>query len=112
EAENPSAGRDADESDVALRPVPQHFGDATLHLAADIHAPRAAIDVPEREAGIGDGRVIEDRNEPRRIGHHGAVEQGLVAVQQTDEIDVAIEVIGFALEMAEHALNLSLEAVG
>jgi hypothetical protein len=66
--------------------------------------------VTEGEAGIGDGRVIEDRYEARRVGHHGAVEQCLVPVRKTDEIDVAFKIVGLRLQMLHHALDLPVEA--
>ena len=53
----------------------------------------------EGEAGIGDGRVIEDRYEARRAGHRGAVEQCLVPVRQTDEIDVAFKIVGLRVDV-------------
>ena len=73
-----SSGRD---TPIPLRPVAQYLGNAALHCTREVHAARAPVDVAEGEAGIGDGRVIEDRDEPRRIGHHGPVEQRLVPVR-------------------------------
>ena len=46
----------------------------------------------ELETGFPDGRVIHDRQKPRRIGHHSPIEERLVMVEEIDQIDVAIEV--------------------
>jgi hypothetical protein len=75
EAENAPPCRNADEAHVPRRPVAQHLGDAAFHLARDVHAARVAVDVAEREAGVGDGRVIDDRHETRRIGLECAVDR-------------------------------------
>jgi hypothetical protein len=111
ETENPPAGRDADEAHIAFRPIPQDLRDTAFHVARDIHAARAPVDVSEGEAGIGDRRVVEDRHKARRVGHDGAVEQRLVPVRQPDQIDVAFEVGRFCIEMTHDALDLPVEAL-
>ena len=109
EAEDAPAGRDADEAHVPLGPVAQHLGDAALHLARDVHAARAPVDVAEGKAGIGNSRIIEDRYEARRVGHDRAVKQCLVPVRQTDQIDVALEIRRLRVEVLHHALDLPVK---
>src|SRR5262249_408099 len=72
ETENAPARRDANEADVPLRPVAHYFSDASLHLARDVHAARAPVDVAECEASLGDRGVINNRHKARRIGHERA----------------------------------------
>jgi len=54
---------------------------------------RAAIDVAEGEAGIGDSRIVENWYEARRIGHNRAIEQGLIPIGQADKINVSLKVV-------------------
>ena len=63
----------------------------------------------EGEAGVGDGRVIEDRYEARRIGHHRAVEQRLVSVRQADEIDIAFKIVRLRIQVLHHAFDLPVK---
>jgi hypothetical protein len=111
EAQDASPRGHADEADVALGPVAEHLGDAALHLPRDVEAARAAVDVSEREAGVGDGRVVEDRQKARRVGHHRAVEERLVPVRETDEIDVPLQIARLRLEVVHDPLDLPLEAL-
>jgi hypothetical protein len=57
----------------------------------------------ELEAGFRDGRVVDDREKARRIGHDGPIEERLVMVEQVDEIDVAIEVGVLVAELHHHS---------
>ncbi len=111
ESENAPAGGYADEAHIPRRPVSQNVRDASLHIAVDVHAARAAIDVAEREASVGNGRVIDNRHEPRRIGHERVIEQRLVPVREPDQIDVALEIARLGLEVLQHTLALSIEAL-
>ena len=111
EAENALARGGADEAHVRLRPVAQDLLHPPLVLDREIHAARAAEDVAELQAGLADGRVVDDRQEARRIGHRGAVEQGLVVVEQVHEIDVAVEIAGLVPELLQHALELDVLAL-
>src|SRR5205807_5706863 len=106
-----AARRDADEAHVAPRPVAQHFRDAALHLAGDVHAARTAVDVAEGEAGIGDRRIVEDWHEARRVGHHGAVEERFVSVSKANQIDVTFQIRRLRLEVSRNALDLSVEGL-
>ncbi len=64
----------------------------------------------EGEACVGDGRVVNNRHEPCRIRHERAVEERLVAVRETDQIDVALEITRFGVEVLHYTLELSIEA--
>ncbi len=111
EAKDAASCRNADETYIPLRPVAQYFGDPSLHLACDIHASRAAKDVAEGEAGIGDGRVVEDWYEACRIGHKCAIEQGLIPIGQADKINVSFKVVRLAIKVSQHALDLPVERI-
>ena len=80
EPQNAPASGDANGADIGHRPIAQHLDHAALHVARDIHAKRTPIDMAELEAGLGNGRVIENGDEARRIGHHHVIEEGLVAI--------------------------------
>ena len=80
-------------------------------MAGEVHAASAPVDVAKRQAGIGDGGVIDDRHEARRIAHQRLEEQRLVAVAQAHEIDVALEVAGLGVEMPHHPLDLSVQGL-
>jgi hypothetical protein len=105
-AENAPARRDADEADVPLRPVAHHFGDPALHLARDVHAARAPVDVAECEASLCDRGVIDDRHKARRVGHESAIKERLVPVRQADQIDVTLKVGRLRVQVIHHAFEL------
>ena len=77
-----------------------------LSVDGHVHAARAAEDVVELQAGLADGRVVDDRQEARRVRHQGAVEQRLVLVEQPDQVDVAIEIGGLVSELLKDAPQL------
>ncbi len=106
EAQDALAAGHADEANVLLGPVAQDLLHASLVVDGDVHAARAPEDVVELQAGLADGRVIDDRQEAGRIRHQGAVEQRLVLVEQPDQVDVAIEIGGLVSELLKDAPQL------
>ena len=89
-----------------LGPVAQDLLHASLVVDGDVHAARAPEDVVELQAGLADGRVVDDRQEAGGIRHQGAVEQRLVLVEQPDQVDVAIEIGGLVSELLKDAPQL------
>ena len=77
-----------------------------------MYIPRGApVDVAEGQARLRDRRVVEDRHEAHRIGHHRAVEQRLVPVQQADQIDVPLKVGRLGFQVPHHPFNLPVQAL-
>ena len=66
----------------------------------------------ELEAGLADGRVVDDRQKARRVGHDGPIEERLVVVEQIDQVDVAIEVGGLVAELHHDAAQLQVLGLG
>ena len=66
----------------------------------------------ELQAGLGDGRVVHDGQEPRRVRHQRAVEERLVVVQQADQVDVALQVGGLVPELLQDAAELEVLRLG
>ena len=62
------------------------------------------------EAGVGDRGVINDRDEPCRVRHERAVEERLVAVGESDQIDVAFQIGRLCLKVTHDTLGLPIEA--
>ena len=54
QAQNPAAGRGADDSHVLDRPVSQTSRTRPLCFGRQVHAPRTAEDVPEFQASLAD----------------------------------------------------------
>jgi len=110
--ENAASIRDADEPDILLRPVSQNL----LHLTAaryrQVHAAGLAIDVAELETGLPDGRVIDDGQKARRIGHYGPIEKRLVVIEQIGQIDVSIKVGVLVAELPHHPAQLYVQGLG
>jgi hypothetical protein len=75
-----------------------------------VQAARAAEDVPELQAGLADRRVVDDRQETRRVGHQHLVEERLGGVEQLDQVDVAFQVGGLLAELLRRAPDLGLLA--
>ena len=112
ETEDAAAIGDADESNVFLRPVSQDLLDLAAARHREIHAARLAVDVTELEAGFADGRVIDDRQKARRVGHDRPIEERLVMVEQIDQVDVAVEVGGLVTELHHHPAQLQIFGLG
>lgn len=72
-AEYPPAGGGANHPNVFLRPVAQDFLHMPLVFEREIHASRAPEDMAEFQAGLGDGRVVKDRQEPGGVRHYHLV---------------------------------------
>ena len=78
---------------------PRSFG-------ADEHAARPLEDMPELLARQTDGGRIDDRRHLVGMVDQDAKEQRLVAVMQRSQIDVLLQVRGFAAEILQHTLDL------
>jgi hypothetical protein len=59
-----------------------------------------------------DGRVIHEREKPRRIGHDGPIEKRLVMFEQIGEVDVAIEIRPLMPELHHHSIELNVLRLG
>jgi hypothetical protein len=68
--------------------------------------------VAELEARFADGRVVDDRQKPRRVRHDRPVEQGLVVVEQVHQEDAAVEVAGLVTELHHHPPELEIFGLG
>ena len=80
-------------------------------LKGDIQAARPAEDVPELQTCLADGRIVDDRQEPGRVGHQHLVEERLVRVKQLDQINVPFEVGGLLAELLQGAPHLGFFGV-
>ena len=67
--------------------------------------------MPELQARLADRRIVDDRQEPGRVGHQHLVEERLVGVEQLDQVDVPFEVGGLLAELLQGALHLGLFGV-
>ncbi len=101
-----AAVRDADESNVFLRPILQNV----FHLATprdrQIHATRLAVDMTEFHACFADGRVVNNREKARRVRHDRCVEERFVVVEQIHEINITVEIGILLAQLHHHALQL------
>src|SRR3989475_2731035 len=111
ETEDALATCDHDAADVALRPVADDLAKTALPFDGEVEAARPAEEVAELLAGLADRRRVDDRHEPRRIGHEDAIEERFVRVLQLREIDVALEVGRLAVELREGSPQLRVEIV-
>ncbi len=101
-----AAVRDADESNVFLRPVFQNL----FHLATprdrQIHAARLAVYMTEFQTRFADGRVIHNREKARRVRHDRCVEERFVVVEQIHKINITVEIGILLAQLHHHALQL------
>ena len=80
-------------------------------LQRDVQAARPAEDVPELQACLADRRIVDDWQEPGRVGHQQLVEERFIGVEQLDQVDVPLEVGGFLAELLQGALHLGFFGV-
>src|SRR4029077_1573186 len=102
QSKNATAVGHTNEPNILLWPVFQDL----LHLAAvfdrEIHAACVSVDVTELQTCFSDGRVVDDRQKPRRIGHDRAIEERLVMVEEIDQVNITLEVHGFVAKLHQH----------
>ena len=101
---------DANHTDVLDWPVAEHFAHMALARDREIHAARAAEDVAEFQAGLADGRIVNDWEKARRVRHHRPVKQRLIMIEQVRQIDVTVEVGGLVTELHHHPPQLKVLA--
>ncbi len=83
--------------------------DPTDVIGRDPDAARTPEDVAELLAGEADRRCVDDRQELLEVLDEEAVEQGLVAVLECGQADVALEVIGLAPDVLEFEGDLLVD---
>jgi hypothetical protein len=67
--------------------------------------------VPELQTRLADRRVVDDRQEPGRVGHQHLVEERFVSVEQLDQVDVPFEVGRLLAELLQGAPHLGFFGV-
>ena len=65
----------------------------------------------ESEAGIGDGGIVDNRHEARRVRHQRFVEQRLVTVAKAHQVDITFKVTGFLFQMPHDPLHLPFDGL-
>ena len=78
-------------------------------VGRDPDAARTPEDVAELLARETDGRRVDDRQELLEVLDEDPVEQGLVAVLERGQADVALEVVGLAPDVLELERDLLLD---
>ena len=92
-----------------LRPVPQDLRDPAALAQADKHPARPAIDGAVFETRLTDGRGVDQRHRLLDVIEDEAVKQHLVAVLESGQVNVFLNVVRFAAERVERALQLLLD---
>ena len=82
-------------------PVLQDLFDASLVMQRHVEAPGFPVDMLEFLARLTDGRSVNNRHHLFDIVHHDAIEQVLVPVLQSDQVQVAFEIRWFLADVAE-----------
>src|SRR5262249_27678378 len=108
ETENPTTGSETDHPDVLLRPVLEHLLHPPLVLEREIESSRPPEDMSEFQARLRHRRVIEYRQESRRIGHHDLVEERLIGFEQPDQIDGPLQIRRLGAQLLHDPLDLRL----
>ena len=103
---------DHDEPDVLVRKVSQAVGNPVDVVGCEPDAAHVAHDVAVALARLADGRRIDDGHELVKVLHQHAVEEHLVAVEQTCETDVLLEVDRFLANVLELELHLLPDRLG
>ena len=92
ESENALVVGDNDQTNLgAARCIAQQFRNSRRVLGGDPCAARAAPDLTPALARLADGWRVDDRQELFNVLNKEAIEEGLVAILQRGEADVALE---------------------
>ena len=92
ESENALVVGDNDQANLgAARCIAQQFRNSRRVLGGDPCAARAAPDLTPALARLADGWRVDDRQELLNVLNKEAIEEGLVAILQRGEADVALE---------------------
>src|SRR5207249_3995670 len=92
ETQNALAIGDDDHANIVVRPVRKDLADMATLGGRYIEPSRTTEDVPILLAGLPDRRRIDDRHQLRQMVDKHVVEQRLIAVLETDEAIVPIEI--------------------
>ena len=111
QTEDAFAVGDDDDADVGERPVAEQFRHPAAVVGGDVDAARPPEDVAELHAGLTHGGGVDDGHQFVDILEQHPVEQGLVAVLEGDQGDVAVQVGGVLAQVLEHPLHLLLHGV-
>ena len=106
EAEDALAVGDDDDADVAMGPILQDLPDSPAILEGNIEPARAAENVAVLLAALAHRRGVDDGHHLVEVVHDHPVEQVLVAVLQRDQIDILLDVGGFAANVFQHPHRL------
>jgi hypothetical protein len=109
EAEDALAIGDHHELDLRQGAVGEDLVDCADCVGVHIDAAGAAHDVRQLLAGLTDRRGVDDRKHLGEILRQQSIEQRLVAVEQAEEEEVALEVVGLASIAVERAADLLLD---
>ena len=92
-----------------MGPVAKDLCDPAPVVAADEEAARAPEDRAVVDAGLPDGRRVDDGDDLLQVVDHHPVEEHLVAVLQVDEVDVLLDRVRLAAQGGEGPLLLLLD---
>ena len=109
QAEDPLVVGDDDQPDLVERGVAQDLGHAVDVVRRDPDAARTAPQVAEVLARTADGGRVDDREQLLEVVQQHAVEEGLVAVMQGRQADVALEVVRLAPDVLELQRDLVVD---
>ncbi len=91
ETEDALPVRGHDHGNLVRRPVAKHLAHPAAVVSRDVQAAGASVDVTEEPTRLPDRRGVDDRHHRGDVIHHGAVEEGFVAVLERREVDVFLE---------------------
>jgi len=100
---------DHDQPDVLVGIVAQAIGDPVDVFRREPDAAHVAHDVAVALARLADRRRVDDRHQLLQVLDEHAVEEHLVAVQQTREPDVLLQVEGLRADVLQLELRLLLD---
>ena len=111
DAEDPLPVGHHDHVDVPVRAVAEELGDGVPKRIGDEQPPRPPVDVAEFLAAEGDDRRVHVGHQLLHVLEDQRVEQYLAAVLERPQEDVALEVVGLALERPVRPDDLLLEGL-
>ena len=111
EAENALAVGDHNDFHVTRRPVVQDFFHLPAIIAGNVKSARPAENMAELLTRPADRRRVNNRHQLFQIVHDHAIKQHFIPVLERDNLDVALQVAGFAAEVFHHAPCLLLHGL-
>lgn len=96
---------------IVERPVTEQFCHSSLVAGGDVNTAWPPEDMAKLQAGLPDGGRVNDGHQLLDIIEQYPVEEGFVAILQSNQIHIALDVGGLLAQIFQNALHLFIQGM-